>query len=132
MAGQTHTERYRDLDLDFIAHPVTGDIVQKVNKESIKQSVKNLVRMGRFDKPFQPHIDSKIRRLLFEPDTPLTKVELRKSIFDVLKRHEPRIILHEVQILYDMVDNSYNITLRYQILNQPNIENISIQLERLR
>ena len=132
MAGQSQTERYRDIDLDFIAHPVTGDIVQKVNKEAIKQSMRNLVRMSKFDKPFQPHIDSKIRRLLFEPDTPLTKIELRKSIFNVIKRHEPRIVLHEVKVLYAVHDNSYDITLTYQIINQPNVENISIQLERLR
>ena len=132
MAGQSQKERYRDIDSDFIAHPVTGDVAQKINKEAIKQSVKNLVRMTRFDKPFQPHIDSRIRSLLFEPDTPLTKVELRRSIFDVLRRHEPRIILNEVNVLYNTPDNSYNITIRYQIINQPNTERVSIQLERLR
>ena len=36
MAGQSNTTRYKDLDLDFIAHPVTGDVVQKTNKASLK------------------------------------------------------------------------------------------------
>ena len=37
MAGQVSRERYKDLDLDFTAHPVSGDVVQKLNKDSIKQ-----------------------------------------------------------------------------------------------
>ena len=132
MAGQTTRERYKDLDLDFIAHPVTGDVVQKVNKASIKQSVKNLILMGRFDKPFQPEINAKIRNLLFEPDTPLTKIEMRKSIFNILRRYEPRIKLLNVSVLFNISDNSYGITIKYQIINQPDVENLSIQMERLR
>ena len=132
MAGQAKKERYKDLDLDFTAHPVTGDVVQKINKDAIKQAVKNLVRMGKNDKPFQPHINSKIRTMLFEPDTPLTKVEIRRSISDILKRYEPRIRLINVRVLYNVPDNSYNITIEYQIINQPTIESISLQMERLR
>lgn len=132
MAGQAKQERYKDLDLDFIAHPVTGDVLQLKNKAAIKQSVRNLVMMSKFDKPFQPNINSRIRRLLFEPDTPLTKVEIRKSIYDVLSRYEPRIKLMDVGVLYNLSDNSYNITIKYQVINQPNIETLNIILERLR
>ena len=132
MAGQAKQERYKDLDLDFIAHPVTGDVLQLKNKESIKQSVRNLIMMGKFDKPFQPHISSNIRNLLFEPDTPLTKIEIRKSIHDILNKYEPRIKLMDVGVLYTVRDNSYNITIKYQVINQPSVETITIILERLR
>jgi phage baseplate assembly protein W len=131
MAGQANNERYKDLDLDFTAHPVTGDVVQKHNKEAVKQSVQNLVRMSKFDKPFRPDIDSRIYRLLFEPDTPLTPIELRKSISDVLVRHEPRISLVEIDVQRSVSDSAYNITIRYQIINTPSIEAVKIQLERL-
>ena len=131
MAGQANKERYKDLDLDFTSHPVTGDVVQKFNKAAVKQSVQNLVRMSKFDKPFRPDIDSRIHRLLFEPDTPLTPVELRKSISDVLVRHEPRINLVEIDVQRSVRDSAYNITIRYQIINTPSIEAVNIQLERL-
>tara|TARA_Y100001937_G_C7055556_1_gene301220 strand:+ start:153 stop:551 length:399 start_codon:yes stop_codon:yes gene_type:complete len=132
MAGQSNTSRYKDLDLDFLAHPVTGDVVQKSNKESIKQSVKNLIMMNRFDKPFQPQLSGNIRNLLFEPDTPLTKIEMRKSIFDVIKRHEPRVRLIDVRILHNVVQNSYGITIKYQIINSPQVEDLTLTMERLR
>ena len=103
----------------------------KNNKEAVKQSVQNLVRMSKFDKPFRPDIDSRIYRLLFEPDTPLTPIELRKSISDVLVRHEPRISLVEIDVQRSVSDSAYNITIRYQIINTPSIEAVKIQLERL-
>ena len=132
MAGQANTTRYKDLDLDFIAHPVTGDVVQKANKESIKQSVRNLIYMGRFDKPFQPQINSGVIGLLFEPASPLVEIELRKSINEILSSHEPRIILLNVDILNNVRTDSYDITITYQIVNQPTAETVSFQLERLR
>jgi len=132
MAGQANTTRYKDLDLDFIAHPVTGDVVQKANKESIKQSVRNLIYMGRFDKPFQPQINSGVIGLLFEPASPLVEIELRKSINEILSSYEPRIILLNVDILNNVRTDSYNITITYQIVNQPTAETVSFQLERLR
>lgn len=132
MAGQAKQERYKDLDLDFIAHPVTGDVLQLKNTQAIKQSVRNLIMMSKFDKPFQPHINGRVRQMLFEPDTPLTRVEMRKSIYDILSRHEPRIRLMDVRILHNERQNSYDISIKYQVVNEPNIETISIILERLR
>ena len=132
MAGQSKQERYKDLDLDFVAHPVTGDIVQLKNKDAIKQSLRNLIMMGKFDKPFQPNINSKIRKLLFEPDSPLTRVEIRKSIYDVVRRYEPRIQLLDIRVLQNVRKNAYDLTIEYQIVNQPSVETVSILLERLR
>jgi len=132
MAGQANTTRYKDLDLDFIAHPITGDIVQKLNKDAVKQSVRNLVYMGRFDKPFQPHIDSRIRGLLFEQASPVVTVELRKVITYVLQKNEPRINLIKVDTGINANGDSYSITIHYQIINQPTIESVSFQMERLR
>ena len=132
MAGQAKQERYKDIDLDFIAHPVTGDVLQLKNTKAIKQSVRNLIMMGKFDKPFQPHINGRVRQMLFEPDSPLTRVEMRKSIYDILSRYEPRIRLLDVNILHNEAQNSYDITIRYQVVNETTIETISIILERLR
>ena len=132
MAGQSNKSRFKDLDMDFIAHPVTGDVVQKSNKDSIKQSVKNLIMMCSYDKPFQPHINGRVRNLLFEPDTPLTKIEMRKFIFDIIRRHEPRVKLLDVSILHNTANSSYGITIKYQIINSPQVENLSLTMERLR
>ena len=118
--------------MDFLAHPVTGDVVQKLNKDCVKQAVKNLIRMGSNDKPFQPQINSRIKTLLFEPDSPLTQIEIKKSVVDILARWEPRIQLLDVGVQYSLRDSSYNITITYQIVNQPTVDVVSLQLERLK
>ena len=63
-------KRYSDLDLDFNPHPVSGDVPFKYDAEAVKRSVRNLVFMGIYEKPFHPEIRSEIRRLLFENFTP--------------------------------------------------------------
>ena len=64
MAGISDYNRYKDLDLDFIPHPVSGDVVQKVGADAVKRSVRNLIYIRIHEKPFQPHIHSTVRNLL--------------------------------------------------------------------
>tara|TARA_Y100000296_G_scaffold38974_1_gene45074 strand:+ start:363 stop:761 length:399 start_codon:yes stop_codon:yes gene_type:complete len=132
MASESNLNRYKDLDLNFIAHPTTGDVVQKIGLDAIKRSVRNLIYTRKNEKPFQPDIHSKIRNLLFEPATPLVKIELRKSIENVLRTHEPRIKLLDVRISASPDQNTYNVTITYRVENFPEPQNISVQLERLR
>ena len=132
MAGESNYHRYKDLDLDFIPHPVSGDIVQKIGQDAVKRSVRNLIYMKKYEKPFQPEINSKIRSLLFEPSTPLVKIKLKKSIEEVLTKYEPRINLNNVVVSADMDNYSYIITINYQTKNQPEVQTVTVQLERLR
>ncbi len=50
----THNRQWADLDLDFVAHPITKDIVRKTNVEAVKRAVKNLILTNKYDKPFHP------------------------------------------------------------------------------
>jgi|19_taG_2_1085344.scaffolds.fasta_scaffold16034_2 phage baseplate assembly protein W len=132
MATEANFNRYKDLDLDFIAHPVSGDVVQKIGMDAIKKSVRNLIYTKKYEKPFQPHIHSKIRNLLFEPATPLIKIKLKKSIEEVLIQHEPRIKLVEVSVVSSPDANLYNITISYRVINVPELQKFSTKLKRLR
>jgi hypothetical protein len=55
-----------DLSSDFSVHPLTGDVAVKKNADAIKQSLKNLLFMNKFDKPFDPSLDSGLQEVLFE------------------------------------------------------------------
>ncbi|NDB58227.1 hypothetical protein EB001_07260, partial [bacterium] len=52
---------YRDLDLDFFAHPTTKDVQKKTGTEAIKRSVRNLIFTNFYDRPFQSYIGSDVR-----------------------------------------------------------------------
>ena len=125
-------KRYIDIDFDFKAHPVSGDLVLKKNEEAIKKSVKSLIMTSKYDRPFQPSINSKVRDLLFENMTPVTGVNLKSNIENVLRQHEPRISIVGIDVFQDDNNNSIDVTISFAINNQPEVVTQTILLERTR
>lgn len=126
-------KRYSDLDLDFITHPVSGDISLKYDEEAVKRSIRNLVFMGRHEKPFHPEIRSEIRRLLFENFTPVIGFEIEREIEDIIRDHEPRAKMDEVIVVQNDDMHSLDVTLRFRIVGVPDERfELELPLERIR
>lgn len=123
---------FKDLDLDFSPHPVTGDVPRKTDAEAVKRAIRNLVMMTRYDKPFKPQIDSRIYRLLFEPATPLVAMAIRSNILDIITRYEPRARINDVQVIFDAEYNSFDVTISFSLLNSREITKVVVSIERLR
>lgn len=123
---------YSDLDLDFIAHPTTGDVVRKTGNDAIKRSVRNLILTNFYDRPFRSYIGSNAQKLLFDNATPMTETLLRNAMEEVLKNYEPRIDVKEINLTFDYDNNGYNATIRYTILNRMEPVAINLFLERIR
>jgi phage baseplate assembly protein W len=121
---------FSDLDLDFTPHPVTGDISRKVDAEAVKRSVRNLVLMNKYDKPFKPQIDSRVTRLLFEPATPLTALAIRSNIIDILTRYEPRASINDVVVLFDPDYNAFSVSVSFLIMNSRDVSTVNVSIER--
>lgn len=132
MALITRRPDYSDLDLDFIPHPTTGDVVRKTGDDAIKRSVRNLILTNFYDRPFRPFIGSNVSRLLFELATPITANLVKDAIIEVIKNYEPRIKI--TQLVVEMTDdlNGYNVTIAYEILNRSEPAIITLFLERIR
>ncbi|MBK02999.1 MAG: hypothetical protein CL464_11160 [Acidimicrobiaceae bacterium] len=128
----TNTRRWADLDLDFIAHPVTKDIVLKRDVEAIKRSVRNLVLTNPHERPFHPEIGSGITGILFELVSPTTAVVLQSEIRQVLTNFEPRVKLLDIRVLGDIDKNGYYVTIKFQPISTPSPVTIELFLERLR
>tara|TARA_Y100000593_G_scaffold90859_1_gene178240 strand:- start:22241 stop:22630 length:390 start_codon:yes stop_codon:yes gene_type:complete len=126
-------KRYSDLDLDFIPHPVSGDVPFKYDAEAIKRSVRNLVFMGRYEKPFHPEIRSEVRRLLFENFTPIIKFEIEREIEDIITQYEPRAEVEEIEAIDDTDNNSLNVTVRFTVVGVPNeLIELTTPIKRIR
>tara|TARA_Y100001937_G_scaffold29818_1_gene42953 strand:+ start:2912 stop:3295 length:384 start_codon:yes stop_codon:yes gene_type:complete len=125
-------DRYRDLDLDFVPHPVTKDISIKTNDEAVKRSVRNLVLTNVYEKPFHPEISSDVRNLLFELATPLTAIRMKNAITEVVENFEPRAQLLDVFVSNNIDNNAFDVTIVFKVINQDNVEELSFSLERLR
>lgn len=124
--------RWRDLDLDFIPHPVTGDVTVKTGVEAVKRSVRNLVLMARYEKPFNPDIECGIRQMLFEPLSPVTALHLRQNIISAINQFEPRVEILEVQVLANYEKNAFDVTMYFRIQNVSDPVVVNVTLERLR
>ena len=47
---------FKDLSLNFNQNPVTKDITKVTDVEAIKRSVRNLISINHYEKPFHPEI----------------------------------------------------------------------------
>ena len=45
-------EAYKDLDINFLAHPITGDVTTKTDSDAVKRAVKNIVLTNYYERPF--------------------------------------------------------------------------------
>jgi hypothetical protein len=107
---------WKDLNMGFSSHPITGDINRVYDVESIKRSVKNLILTNYGERPFQPWIGSNIRGLLFEQMDPLTVSALKTQIEILLNNFEPRVVLTSLEI-NDLDSNSLRVTIYFTIIN---------------
>lgn len=123
---------YSDLDLDFLMHPTTKDVVVKIGPEAIKRSVRNLILTNFYDRPFRPGIGSNAQKLLFENASPLTAGFLENAIKEVIANFEPRVRLDGIKVQFDYDNNGYNVALAYMILNKNEPIITTIFLERIR
>lgn len=123
---------FKDLDLNFTAHPVTGDVSKKFDEEAIKRSVRNLVLTRNFEKPFHSEIGSQVKALMFEPYTPFINNILRQTIIDTISNFEPRVNLIDVFVNGDGDNNAIYVRIEFKIRNTERPVTLDIILERTR
>ena len=124
---------YSDLDLFFGQNNRTKDINVLTDVQAVKRSVRNLVMLNAFEKPFHPEISSGVRNMLFENMTPVTAIILARHIEDVINNFEPRADLVSVRAFPNLDKNEYEVTIEFYIVNTPTeLVDLTLFLERLR
>ena len=126
------TGKFKDLDLDFLPHPITQDVTKKVDDEAIKRAVRNLILTNSYERPFHPELSSGIRELLFENMTPLTAQVINNRIKDVIRVYEPRVDLIDVAVDMNLDENRYGVTILFRLKNTLRDINLELALERIR
>lgn len=123
---------YKDINLSFARHPLTGDIAFLTDVEAVKRSVRNLINTNFYERPFHPEIGSDVRSILFEPVSPPVANVLQRNIEDVIKNFEPRAELISVDVSPNIDSNSYSATIKFYVVNSPTAVTVNVFLERLR
>ena len=124
---------YSDLDLFFSKKSSDSDISRVNDIQAVKRSVRNLVLLNTYEKPFHPEIASGVRGMLFELMTPVTAIILARQVEDVIKNFEPRVRLVSVRAIPDLDRNSYEVSIEFYVVNAPTeLVDLTLLLERLR
>tara|TARA_B100001057_G_C22180892_1_gene693156 strand:+ start:127 stop:555 length:429 start_codon:yes stop_codon:yes gene_type:complete len=123
---------YKDLNLDFQQNSATKDIQKLLDVESVKRSVRNLINLNYYEKPFHPEIGSNLRGLLFENITPQISHYMGKQIELLIKNYEPRCKMVEVVNKPNIERNGYSVSVSFYVINTPTPIQVETFLERLR
>ena len=123
---------FKDLNLDFQQNSATKDIQKIEDVESVKRSVRNLINLNHYEKPFHPQIGSNLRGMLFENITPQMTHYIEKQVELLIKNFEPRCRLVKVTNLPDLNRNGYSISISFYVINHPEPVSVESFLERLR
>ena len=123
---------YKDLNLDFQQNTATKDIQKIEDVESVKRSVRNLINLNHYEKPFHPEIGSNLRGMLFENITPQMTHAISKQIDLLLKNFEPRCRLVQINVQPFIERNGYRASISFFVVNTPERVEMESFLERLR
>ena len=123
---------YKDLNLDFQQNTATKDIQKMLDVESVKRSVRNLIKLNHYEKPFHPEIGSNLRGMLFENISPQMTHFIGKQIELLIKNYEPRCKLVEVKNKPNLERNGYSVSISFYVVNHSQPVQVETFLERLR
>ena len=128
-----NVRQYRDLDLFFSKKRERKDVNVLTDILAVKRSVRNLILLNHYEKPFHPEIGSGIRSILFEPMSPITAYVLSRKVEEVIENFEPRVKLVGVRAMPDLDRNAYEVTIEFYVLNAPTeLAELTVLLERSR
>ena len=130
--SQRSSRIYQDLNLDFQQNTATKDIQKITDVEAVKRSVRNLINLNHYEKPFHPEIGSNLRAMLFENMTPQINALISKQIEQLIQNYEPRARVVQARTVPLFDRHAYAVTLSFQVVNSPEPVVVEQLLERLR
>lgn len=122
---------FKDLDLNFRAHPVTGDVVKKTGNAAILAALRNLILTNQYEKPFRPLFGANIRALLFENVSPIVASILESEITSTIRNYEPRVNVQAIRAIANVEKNGYNISIRFSINNVESPISVNMFLQQV-
>ena len=118
MAIQRISRSFKDISLSFEPHPVTKDLQILKNESAIRRSVRNIVETIPTERFFNSLLGSQVRSSLFEIVDFGTASIIRDEILTALENFEERV--ENLEVIVDPVpdDNTFNVTVLFDIIGQ--------------
>ena len=128
----TYTKNFQDIDLDFTAHPVTGDVVKVKDSVSVKRGIKNILLTEEGERLRQPELGSGVRNMLFEPMTDINAQRLEDEVRSAIEAWERRAEVLEIVVIPEEEHNRYRVAVTFRIINELEEQELELFLHRER
>ena len=126
-------QTFKDLNITFKPHPVTGDLTTVNDEAAIKQAIINLLLTNRGERLFAPRIGSSLSDLLFEILDFGTASLVNTEITNTLSTYEPRIRVLSLSTNPNFDDNGFDVELVFEVVGREDLpRSINFFLERTR
>jgi phage baseplate assembly protein W len=111
---------YSDLHLDLTWDYINRDIVLDYDTQAIKNSIINIFNTSPGERFLVPEFGSSVYRHIFEPITDFTAQIIGNTIYVDIKKWEPRVEVKNINVVGNIEEHEYDITLT---LVFPNLKN---------
>ena len=110
------SQGFKDISMTFQANPLNDDLIGLKNANAIARSVRNIVMTLPGEKFFNPDFGSRITESLFENIDDITATVIIDEIRESIDNYEPRVDLLDVQAFPNYDNNSFDVTIIYEII----------------
>jgi phage baseplate assembly protein W len=126
-------EYFSDFLTSFAKTPIGNQLARVTNEQAVVQSLKNLIRTNLGERLFQPTVGSDVMATLFELNTDEARDSLELFINNTVENNEPRVNLVQTIVNTDNInENQIEITLIYNLINNPTELTLNLVLKRVR
>ena len=123
---------YSDIPISFTAHPITGNVKKSINRDAVKNSVRNIILTNHGERFFKPKFGGNVTSKLFENASKFTEFNTARSIRIALANYEPRAEVIKVKVTTDPDTNNLTVSLKFRVTNDPEPITVDVLLERIR
>lgn len=107
---------FKDISMSFQYNPLNNDLIAIKNETAISRSIRNIVFTLPGEKFFNENFGSTVSRVLFENVDEISASSIESQIRTSINNYEPRVSLLSVTAYPDYDNNSFDVTITYNII----------------
>jgi phage baseplate assembly protein W len=107
---------FKDVSGSFLVSSLNYDLISLKNENAIARSIRNLVLTSPGERFFNENLGSNVSKSVFENIDNVSASIIQSEIENTINNYEPRVNLRDVKVRPDFDNNSFDVTITYEII----------------
>ena len=112
------SQGFKDISMTFQSNPLNDDLIALKNENAIARSIRNIVFTLPGEKFFNASFGSRITESLFDNIDDITATIIVDEIRESIETYEDRVQLIDVLADPNFENNSFDVTITYEIIGR--------------